>query len=170
MPVQSQIAEETLRALLAEGLKPAEIARRLGVADTTVTRRMRRLGLEAAQQATVPVGVRDLLGVHNGTRAGIPGGTPEVRTGVPPELLTDLLELVQWWRGRKVALRAGPAAGTKTQRITYHVEARWIAAIKQAADLEHVSITEIVNRAFHAYFHDAAGGSCADPDVVPPPA
>jgi hypothetical protein len=43
----------------------------------------------------------------------------------------------------------------ETQRQTYHVQKRYIEAIKRAADLEGVSIMEIVNRAFKQFFRDA---------------
>ncbi len=42
----------------------------------------------------------------------------------------------------------------ETERKTYHVQKRYIEAIQRAADLERVSITEIVNRAFKQFFDD----------------
>jgi pseudouridine-5'-phosphate glycosidase len=39
-----------------------------------------------------------------------------------------------------------------TARQTYHVERRYIELIREEAEAEGVSITEVVNRAFKTYF------------------
>jgi hypothetical protein len=64
----------------------------------------------------------------------------------------ELLELLIWWRERKRALQTKDDTEQETERKTYHVQKRYIEAIQRAADLEHVSIMEIVNRAFGYYF------------------
>jgi hypothetical protein len=66
----------------------------------------------------------------------------------------DLQDILEWWRARKRVLQ-GDETHHETQRQTYHVEKRHIEAIKRAADLEGVSIMEIVNRAFKQFFRDA---------------
>jgi hypothetical protein len=43
-------------------------------------------------------------------------------------------------------------ASRKTERTTFHVEQRWIEAIRRQADLDHLSITQVVNEAFRRYF------------------
>ena len=63
----------------------------------------------------------------------------------------DLKEMQAWWRARKRALQT-KHSHQETQRQTYHVEKRYIEAITRAADLEGVSIMEIVNRAFRQFF------------------
>ena len=60
--------------------------------------------------------------------------------------------MLAWWRERKRALQTESDTEQETQRQTYHVQKRYIAAIKRASDLERVSITEIVNRAFKQFF------------------
>jgi hypothetical protein len=40
----------------------------------------------------------------------------------------------------------------QTERITYHVEQRWIEAIRRQADLDGFTYTQIVNEAFRQYF------------------
>ncbi len=56
-----------------------------------------------------------------------------------------------WWSARKRALHTTHSP-QETQRQTYHVEKRYIAAITRAADVEGVSIMEIVHRAFRQFF------------------
>ena len=64
----------------------------------------------------------------------------------------DLAEMLAWWRERKQLTETSHDPERETERKTYHVEKRHIAAIERAADFERVSITEIVNRAFRHYF------------------
>jgi hypothetical protein len=65
----------------------------------------------------------------------------------------DLKAVVGWWRERKRAPRITRNSDQKTQRQTYHVQKQYIEAIRRASDLERVSISEIVNRAFGQYFN-----------------
>ena len=39
-----------------------------------------------------------------------------------------------------------------TERITFHVERRWIEAIRRQADLDGLTITQVVNEAFRRHF------------------
>jgi hypothetical protein len=66
----------------------------------------------------------------------------------------ELQEMLTWWRERKRALQIEDNPDQETQRQTYHVQKRYIEAIKRASDLERVSITEIVNRAFKQFFEE----------------
>ncbi len=65
----------------------------------------------------------------------------------------ELQELLTWWRERKLTVQMRDDPEQETERKTYHVQKRYIEAIQRAADLEHVSIMEIVNRAFAYYFN-----------------
>jgi hypothetical protein len=65
----------------------------------------------------------------------------------------DLKAMLDWFKERKRAPRIAWDAERETQRQTYHVEKRYIEAIRRASDLERVSIAEIVNRAFEYYFN-----------------
>jgi hypothetical protein len=38
------------------------------------------------------------------------------------------------------------------ERTTFHVERRWIEEIRPQADLDHLTITQVVNEAFRRYF------------------
>jgi predicted DNA binding CopG/RHH family protein len=53
-------------------------------------------------------------------------------------------------QGRSVGTRH-PSSRT-TKRTTFHVEQRWIEAIRRQADLHGFTYTQIVNKAFHQYF------------------
>jgi hypothetical protein len=86
--------------------------------------------------------------------------SPDVSThGVPPvyddqlrSMRSDLQELVTWWQERKATLRQAREASRKTARTTFHVERRWVEAIRRQADLDHLTITQVVNRAFETCF------------------
>ena len=137
------LTDEDLQRFLNEGLSSSDIARRTGIARSTLRRRLKKFGTPQ-----VDIGVQS-------------EGTPVVHQDLPeptqsPESNEDLRGLLQWWDARKRALQNGDDIDQETQRQTYHVQKRYIEAIKRAADLERVSIMEIVNRAFKQFFHDEA--------------
>jgi hypothetical protein len=67
-------------------------------------------------------------------------------------LIPTLEELVVWWRDRKVTLAQASDATQETERITFHVERRWIEAIRRQAGLDGLTITQVVNEAFRQHF------------------
>ena len=88
--------------------------------------------------------------------------TPDVSTqGVPPvyddqliTMVSDLTELVTWWQKRKATLLQARDASRETERTTFHVERRWVEAIRRQADLDHLTITQVVNEAFRRSFEN----------------
>ena len=134
------ITDAELQQLVSEGLSQTEIARRTGIPRSTLRRRIEKLS--TPQATTDPPDE----------------STPKVYTGVQTvvefaESYEEFQEILAWWRERKRALQTGADTEHETERKTYHVEKRYIEAIQRASDLEHVSITEIVNRAFGYYFN-----------------
>ena len=67
-------------------------------------------------------------------------------------LIPALQEIVAWWEGRKATLFQANDASRETARTTFHVERRWIDAIRRQADLDHLTITQVVNEAFRQHF------------------
>jgi hypothetical protein len=67
-------------------------------------------------------------------------------------LIPALQEIVLWWEGRKATLDQAGDASHETNRITFHVERRWIEAIRRQADLDSLTITQVVNEAFRQHF------------------
>jgi hypothetical protein len=67
-------------------------------------------------------------------------------------MISDLQELVIWWQERKATLHQATDASRETERTTFHVERRWIEAIRRQADLDGLTITQVVNEAFRRYF------------------
>ena len=137
------ITKNKLQQFLKQGLSQSEIARCTGIPRSTLRKRIKALGTPEAKTG-VP---------HSSS-----GQVPEVPPGTPmPQEFTDawedLKEILDWWRARKWALQSDETHH-ETQRQTYHVEKRYIEAIKHAADLEGVSIMEIVNRAFKQFFRE----------------
>jgi hypothetical protein len=78
--------------------------------------------------------------------------TPSVYEDVVIGLIPALQEIVAWWEGRKATLEQASDASRQTERITFHVEQRWIDAIRRQADLDGFTYTQIVNEAFRQYF------------------
>ena len=67
-------------------------------------------------------------------------------------LIPALQELAAWWQERKATLLHASDQSRETERTTFHVERRWIDAIRRQADLDHLTITQIINEAFRHYF------------------
>jgi hypothetical protein len=78
--------------------------------------------------------------------------TPSVYNDVVIGLIPALEEIVAWWQGRKATLAQVSDTTQETERITFHVERRWIEAIRRQADLDGLTITQVVNRAFQQHF------------------
>jgi hypothetical protein len=67
-------------------------------------------------------------------------------------LVPALEELTAWWQERKATLAKATDTTQETERMTFHVERRWIEAIRRQADLDGLTITEVVNQAFRQHF------------------
>jgi transposase len=131
---RTPITDTQLRTLYEEeGLSQAEITRRTGIPKSTLNDRIRALGL---------------------TSKGAPAkSTPKVYAGTrSPKDEADLQALLAWWRDRQATLSAAAEGDRQTERTTFHVEKRWIEAIRRQADLDGQTITQIVNKAFQAFF------------------
>jgi hypothetical protein len=135
----ADVTDEELQVFLIEGLSQNEIARRTCIPRSTLRRRLEKL---SALQADVGVPEEGTPYVHQGTQ------TQEKA----PQTEDELQELFAWWRERKRALKTDTTK-QETERKTYFVQKRFIVALQREADLEHTSITEIVNRAFACYFN-----------------
>lgn len=97
------------------------------------------------------------LGVPEDTE-GVPHqGTPNIHQGGPPAMLSaqdvqDLQALLAWWRDRHRLVQDAAAPERQLERQTYHIEKRFIEAVRREADLTGESYAAIVNRAFAQYF------------------
>ena len=134
------IQDDALQKLIQEGLSQNEIARRTGIPRSTLRRRLEKLGTPQVDES-----------VPQSEDRGVP--TVHYSPPLADEIITELTDMLEWWRVRKHAIQTEEDAEQETQRQTYHVQKRYIEAIKRAADLERVSIMEIVNRAFAHYFN-----------------
>jgi hypothetical protein len=79
-------------------------------------------------------------------------GIPQVYGEMLTTMINDLQELVAWWQDRKATLHQASDVSRETERTTFHVEKRWIEAIRRQADLDGLTITQVVNEAFRQYF------------------
>jgi len=132
-----QIDDAQLRALHAKGLSQYEIAKRLGVARSTVRDHLKKLELATSPDTTPTVSTE---------------GIPRVYNDMLVTMVSDLQEIVTWWQERKAALQQASDTTQETERITFHVERRWIEAIRRQADLDGLTITQVVNQAFKHHF------------------
>jgi transposase len=139
--MRDDVDDETLRQLMGQRLSQREISRQTGIPRTTLQARLKRLEVHP---------------VHHGTPTVIPRGGPEIdlRPQTPAELdaiTADLLEVVDWWRTRKLR-RVDPRRLRTTRRQTWHVDIELVERVKEAADAEGVSQAEILDRALRQYF------------------
>lgn len=124
---------------------------------------------QSDQAATTVLAGRDLPAPHRGgpeNTEGGPQGSHEVRLGRPlPEGdlggplallstqdLQDLQALLAWWRDRQHLVQDAAAPERQLERQTYHIEKRFIEAVRREADRTGESYAAIVNRAFAQYF------------------
>ena len=81
------------------------------------------------------------------TQGGLPVYNDELIS-----MISDLTEIVIWWHERKATLHQASDASRETERTTFHVERRWVEAIRRQADLDGLTITQVVNEAFRQHF------------------
>jgi hypothetical protein len=133
---RTSLTDAQLKTLYEEkGLSQGEIAQRTGIPKSTLNARMKALGLTRKPAAAK--------------------STPDVNMGtLTPPQIAALPELLDWWQRRQETRAAAAAGERQTARVTFHIEKRWIDAIRRQAALDHATITQIVNRAFQAFFTD----------------
>jgi len=136
----ANITDAELQNFINEGLSQTDIVRRTGIARTTLRRRLEKLG---TPQVDTGIQNESTPNVYNSTQTS----KQTIETG------DELQELLSWWRERKLTVQVKDDPEQETERKTYHVQKRYIEAIQRASDIEHVSIMEIVNRAFAHYFN-----------------
>ena len=61
-------------------------------------------------------------------------------------------ELIDWWRERTAAIARASDASRRPERMTLHVERRWVRALRRKAALDDMTISQVVNEAFRHYF------------------
>jgi hypothetical protein len=67
-------------------------------------------------------------------------------------LWPDLQALAHWWQQRQHLAQQDDSPDRKLARQTYHIEQRYIDAVKREADRTGESYAAVVNRAFARYF------------------
>jgi hypothetical protein len=138
------IDEKRLRKLLATGKSQREIAGELGIPRTSLQKVIKQL--DGSPAAKTPAAA-----------PSVPAVSPlvvDMGTLTPAELeavRSDFWEMIGWWRDRRLK-QVHARTPRDTARQTYHVERRYIELIREEAEAEGVSIMEVVNRAFRAYF------------------
>jgi hypothetical protein len=114
-------------------------------------------GSQEAPQArsTTPPAPREAYGpaehsqVHPSPPQGaLPPQLAEELTAVWPELQA----LAHWWQERHRLVQEDDAPDRQLVRQTYHIEQRYIEAVKREADRTGESYAAVVNRAFARYF------------------
>jgi hypothetical protein len=67
-------------------------------------------------------------------------------------LWPDLQAIAHWWQERQCLAQEDDAPNRQMVRQTYHIEQRYIDAVRREADLTGESYAAVVNRAFARYF------------------
>ena len=158
-----QIDDSQLRSLVAEGLSPTEIAKRLGLPRSTVRERLQKLDLAPPPGIPAAVSTDGIPHVYNAMLLTMIPALQEMVTWWQEHKATldaalgwqqhkDTLDMRVWWEERKALLEKASDASQDTERTTFHVERRWVEAIRRQADLDHLTITQVVNRAFQTFF------------------
>ena len=138
---KTTIDDAEVRTLLEQGLSHRAIAEQLDASKSAVTRAIERLSLGKIPKTSTK------------STPAVDIGSEEGRRADPPEALSgDLAEMVAWWNDRKAVLHQASDASRQTERTTFHVEHRWVEAIRRVADLDNQTMTQIVNDAFRQYF------------------
>jgi hypothetical protein len=164
MPIPSEAAED-IRALRAQGHSINAIARMLGLTRSSLQKWFAR----EAKRAQVPREMSDMIddaaddtpadmGTSNTWQGGLPQLTrPEYAVNVQEPIFTDtdvatMRELIAWWQHRQQQQARQAEAIQTTQRITYHVDPRWIQAIEQEANDRDCTIKVLINQILADYF------------------
>lgn len=137
------IDETKLATLLDQGLSQRTIADQLNISHAALRRHLKQREGTPTETSGTPYWASESI--------------PEVHHEFPlaadlAQSWSELQEIIGWWRERKQYLTLAVDTTRKRRRQTYHVEERYIDAIRRAADLERTDLAEIVNRAFAQYF------------------
>src|SRR6185295_14659759 len=112
---RTALTDAQLKTLYEEkGLSPGEIAHRTGLPKSTLNARIKALGLTRKHAAATrpPAIAMDTL--------------------TQPQIAA-LPELLDWWQRRQETRAAAAEGARQTERVTFHVEKRWIDAIRRQA-------------------------------------
>jgi hypothetical protein len=143
---------EILRLYEQEQLSQYEIAHRLGLSRSTVRNRLVK-HIQPVQAETAAMSTRGIPAVD--------AAEPQPKRPHWARLLGPLRteqgqqamrELIVWWQERTAAIARASDASRQTERITFHVERRWVEALRRKSDLDEMTLTQIVNEAFRQYF------------------
>jgi hypothetical protein len=136
-----EIDLDTAHRLKAQGIPTAEIARQLKLPVSTLKDHLKR---------TLPAKTTD---VYNGSTTKVhQGGAANVHIDIPLSGLADFQEVLAWWRKRKHLLTKANESPAPTERWTLHIEKPFIEKIKVEAEVEHVTVTEVINRIIRHYY------------------
>jgi hypothetical protein len=169
---------ERYASLKAQGLSQRAIAEAMGMPEATLRNNLKVLAQAGGpptgdlgtpplyvhsgvpdESEESPVGGDDVAGVHTGIPTLPRSGGSEGHLGTPAggmdpecaEALTaawpELQQMLTWWRQRQMHAAHGPLV-----RHTFHIDERWLKAIRREADLTRESYAAVVNRALAAYF------------------
>jgi len=169
---------ERYTSLKAQGFSQRAIAQEMGMPEATLRNNLKVLAQSVGtswgdlgtpplyvhpgvpdESEESPVGGEDVAGVHAGIPALPLSGRPEGHLGTPEggvsphlvEALTaawpDLQHMLAWWRQRQTQAAHGPLV-----RHTFHIDERWLEAIRRESDMTGESYAAILNRALAAYF------------------
>jgi hypothetical protein len=135
-------------ALITDGVSQREAFARLGVKRSTGQDALKR-----RQSVAVEVLPRRPPGPQGPLQPS--RALPVPTAGELEAMRTDLRELVDWWRGRKLR-QAQPRQVRETISWTVHLDPTWKARVEELADAERRRLTDVVDEIFRTYFEGIA--------------
>jgi len=131
--------------LKAEGRSNRQIAQAFGIPESTLRDNLKVQQHSQTHEGGPRVDLRDTLKLPGATN-----GRPEVYLSAQDH--ADLQAVLAWWRDRARLLEEAQTPERTLVRQTYHIEQRWIEAVRRESDLTGESYAAVVNRAFARYF------------------
>jgi len=131
---------EIVRLRDEEGLTFEQIAERLGKTKGAIYNAYRR-----AKAGKLPSKPKEKADKPEGLpKESKPSSKPAPIIGLPESLLSDLEEIVSWWRKRKEELSKPPVYSPK-RRVTYILSEDLIQRVREYAQRKGIPLTEAVN-------------------------
>lgn len=146
--------------LKSRGLSDRQIAKEMGIPESTFRHRKKSAeNLEGGPKA--PKSIHESkpevdLGIPSTPKENIQldySGKPDSDQGTLFQEIIEfwptLQEMFKWWDDRKASSHLPQE---KLERFTFHIQPKWMEAIKRESDKTGETYAAVVNRAFSKYF------------------
>jgi hypothetical protein len=147
--------DATIDQLLAEGLSINQAADRLNIPRTSLKRHLQKRESQEesskVDQSTPESTATKALMVYPSQPLSTPALNPQ-QVGELSQLLPVLRQMAQEWIEHRQLMQVNQSQPKSTVRWTYHVEERWVQAVKDHAKRHRLSESAVVNLIFQSFF------------------